>query len=113
MPAHGARSSSTAAPLRLDLTVSPEHASMTKPITFDVHVDDLKGHAVNDARVSGTLTMKLMDMGATQLTFEPKGSGNYQASVKGLDMSGPWDLTVSATHGGDNVKQSFDVTVGD
>ena len=101
------------APLRLTLKVSPDHPSMTKPITFDVHVENPQGQAVSDAQVTGALSMKLMDMGVTQLTFTPKGDGNYEASAKGMDMSGPWSLVVSASQGSASVEQSFDVTVGD
>jgi nitrogen fixation protein FixH len=86
---------------------------MTKPIVFDVHVENPQGQPVNDAQVTGSLSMKLMDMGATPLTFTPKGDGDYEALVKDADMSGPWSLVVKASQGRANVEQSFDVTVGD
>lgn len=97
----------------LALTVSPLHPSMTKPITFQVHVTGPDGQAVNDAEVNGALTMKLMDMGATPLKFAPKGNGDYETSVKSLDMSGPWSLTVNARQSGRSAKQSFDVNIFD
>lgn len=99
--------------MHLALKVSPDHPSMTKPITFQVHVTDAGSQAVNDAQVSGALTMKLMDMGTTELKFTPKGNGDYEASVKSLDMSGPWSLAVTTQRGSDTGKQSFDVNVFD
>ncbi len=86
---------------------------MNKPMMFQVHVTGVDGQPVSDAEVNGALTMKLMDMGATQLTFAPKGNGEYEASVKSLDMSGPWSMAVNAKHGGATAKQSFDVNIFD
>ena len=86
---------------------------MNKPVTFQVHVTDVNGQPVNDAEVNGALTMKLMDMGATQLKFAPKGNGDYEASVKSLDMSGPWSMSVNAKRGGATGKQNFDVNIFD
>ena len=86
---------------------------MTKSITFTVHAADPKGQPVNDANVAGDLTMKLMDMGTTKLTFTPKGNGDYEAQMKGVDMSGPWALAVDAKQGSTDVKQTFDVNVFD
>jgi nitrogen fixation protein FixH len=103
----------SAGSLHVALKVSPDHPSMVKPITFQVHVTDGGGQAVNDAQVNGALTMKLMDMGATQLKFTPKGNGDYEAAVKSLDMSGPWSLAVTAQKGRDTARQSFDVNVFD
>jgi|HubBroStandDraft_5_1064220.scaffolds.fasta_scaffold28675_4 hypothetical protein len=106
-------SGSSSGTLQLQLTVSPEHPSMTKPITFQVHLADAQGQPVNDAQVNGALTMKIMDMGTTQLKFEPKGNGSYEASSKSLDMSGPWSLAVDARQGGTESKQVFDVNIFD
>ena len=86
---------------------------MTKPITFKVHVTAANGQRVSDAEVNGALTMKIMDMGTTQLKFTPKGSGDYEASSKSLDMSGPWALVITAKQGGTTAKQSFDVNISD
>jgi hypothetical protein len=108
-----ATSADNTGPLRLILKISPDHPSMTKPITFSLHITDEQGQPVSDAQVNGGLTMKLMDMGVTKLTFVPKGNGDYEASVKGLDMSGPWNLAVDATQGGKHVKKDLDVTVFD
>ena len=66
----------------MELKISPDHPSMTKPITFTIHLADERGQPVNDAQVSGALTMKVMDMGTTQLKFSPKGNGDYEASMK-------------------------------
>jgi nitrogen fixation protein FixH len=100
-------------PWRLNLKISPDRPSMTKPVTFMLHIADNRGRPVNDARVSGGLTMKLMDMGVTQVSFVAKGNGDYEASMKSLDMSGPWGLAIEATQGSTNVKKNYDVTVFD
>ncbi len=86
---------------------------MSKPVTFQVHVTGADGQPVNDAEVNGALTMKLMDMGATQLKFAPKGNGDYEASVKSVDMSGPWSMAVDAKRGDATAKQNFDVNIFD
>jgi YtkA-like protein len=99
--------------LRLTLVVSPEHPRMTKPITLHVRLADAKGRPVSDAHVDGELTMKVMDMGVTKLTFTPKGNGDYEASVKSIDMSGPWKVDVTAKQGSAEKKQAFDVNVLD
>lgn len=86
---------------------------MTKAITFSLHIVDEQGQPVSDAQVKGSLTMKLMDMGETKLAFTPKGNGDYEASAKSLDMSGPYSLAVDATEGSKHVKKNLDVTVFD
>jgi nitrogen fixation protein FixH len=108
-----AASADSASPWRLELKISPDHPSMTKPITFEVHIADQRGQPVSDAQVSGALTMKVMDMGTTALKFSPKGNGDYAASIKGMDMSGPWNLAVDASQSNLHVKKNFDVTVFD
>ncbi len=86
---------------------------MAKPVTLLVHISDQHGQPVGNVQVSGALTMKEMDMGVTQLKFTPKANGDYEASTKGIDMSGPWSLTVHAAQGSTRVTKTFDVTVGD
>ena len=73
--------SDSASPWRMELKISPDHPSMTKPITFTIHLADERGQPVNDAQVSGALTMKVMDMGTTALKFSPKG----QWGLRGFD----------------------------
>jgi hypothetical protein len=99
MPACSRKTAGSAGALHLDLAVSPERPSMNKAMGFQVHVTGPDGQPVSDAEVNGALTMKLMDMGATQLKFAPKGNGGYEASVKSLDMSGPWSMAVNAKRG--------------
>ena len=86
---------------------------MAKPISFQLHVTDAQGQPVGAAQVTGALTMKVMDMGTTKLTFSPKGSGDYEASVKGLDMSGPWGLAVTVRQGNAAASQNFEISVFD
>ena len=106
---------STAAPssLQMTLKIAPDHPSMTKPMTFTLHITDDHGQPVNDATVNGALTMKLMDMGTTKVAFSPKGNGDYEASMKGVDMSGPWGLAIDVAQGTTHAKKDFDVTISD
>ncbi len=105
--------SDEASPWHMELKVAPEHPSMAKPMTFTVHITDEHAQPVNAAKVNAALTMKLMDMGTTQMKFTPKGNGDYEASLKDMDMSGPWNLTVDASQGAVHVKKSFEFTVYD
>lgn len=104
---------STAAPLQMTLKTVPDHPSMTKPMTFTLRLTDDHGQPVNDATVNGALTMKLMDMGTTKLAFSPKGNGDYETSVKGTDMSGPWNLAIDVAQGTAKAKKDFEVTISD
>jgi hypothetical protein len=107
------RSTDTPGTLQMTLKVAPDHPSMTKPMTFTLQIADDHGQPVNDATVNAALTMKLMDMGTTKLAFSPKGNGDYEASVKGVDMSGPWSLAIDVARGTRDVKKDFEVTVSD
>ena len=86
---------------------------MIKPVTFVLHISDEKGKPVSDAQVNGIITMKEMDMGKTEVKFAAKGNGDYEASVKSMDMSGGWNLAVEASVGGTQVKRNFDFKVFD
>jgi len=86
---------------------------MVKPITFTMHITDEHAQPVNAAEVNGALTMKEMDMGTTQVKFAPKGNGDYEASMKSMDMSGAWNLAVDASQGPVRTKKSFEFTVYD
>ncbi len=97
----------------MTLKIVPDHPSMTKPMTFTLHITYDHGQPVNDATVNGALTMKVMDMGTTKLAFSPKGNGDYEASVNGVDMSGPWNLAIDVAEGTTHVKKDFGVTVSD
>lgn len=100
-------------PLQMTLKIAPDHPSMTKPMTFTLHVTDDHGQPVNDATVNGALTMKVMDMGTTKLTFSSEGNGDYEASLKGVDMSGPWSLAIDVSQGSAHAKKDFEVTISD
>ncbi|HEY5174793.1 MAG TPA: FixH family protein [Terriglobales bacterium] len=100
-------------PWHMELKVSPEHPSMAKSMTFTLHITDEHAPPVNAAEVNGALTMKLMDMGTTQVKFTPKGNGDYEASMKSMDMSGAWNLSVDASQGPVHAKKSFEFTVYD
>ena len=81
--------------------------------TFAVHITDSAGKPVDNAQVSGSLNMTLMDMGKTAVKFESKGNGDYEATVPSFDMSGPWELTVDAAQGAFHARTVFQVTVFD
>ena len=102
-----------ASPWHMDLKVSPDHPRMVKPMTFTLHIADDHAQPVNAAKVNGALTMKLMDMGTTQVKFVSKGNGDYEAAMKSMDMSGPWNLAVDASQGPVHAKKSFEFTVYD
>ncbi len=107
--AHGPADSTS--PWRMQLKISPDHPSMTKPISFQLHLADQNGQPLNDAQVNGSLTMKVMDMGTTQLKFSPQGNGDYEASIKSIEMSGPWNLAVDVGSGAVHAQKNFDVNV--
>jgi hypothetical protein len=108
-----AAATNDAGPLRLELKISPEHPRMIKPTDFALHVTDPNGKPSDGLTVIGRLTMRAMNMGETQLTFAAKGDGNYTGSVKEMDMSGPWTLTVDASGKSGHVQKSFDFVVGE
>jgi hypothetical protein len=100
-------------PWKLQLNIRPDHPRMTKPITFIVHIDDALGHAVINAKVNGTLTMRSMEMEKTTLKFGVKGNGDYGAWVKDMDMSGQWNLAIDAVQGNTHMTKDFEVTVSE
>jgi hypothetical protein len=99
--------------LHIDLTISPNPPRMIKPITFTLHITGANGQPISDAEVAGTVTMRSMDMGKTDLKFTSKGNGDYEASTKEMDMSGEWNLAVDAAQGAAHTKKSFNFAVGD
>ena len=98
---------------KLELKVAPDHPRMVKPATFSVHITDSAGKPVDNAQVSGSLNMVLMDMGKTAVKFESRGNGDYEGTVPSFDMSGPWQLTVDAAQGAIHARTVFQVTVLD
>jgi hypothetical protein len=100
-------------PWKMDLKLSPEKPSMNEPMSFLVHIVDEGGQPVSGANVDGALTMKLMDMGVVHVKFAAKGNGEYEGSLKSLDMSGPWTIAVDASAGETHVKKAFDVVIYD
>jgi nitrogen fixation protein FixH len=100
-------------PWKMDLNLSPPKPSMNKQMSFILHIVDKRGQPVTGAKVDGALTMKLMDMGIVQMKFAPKGNGDYEGTLKSLDMSGPWTIAVDASSGDTHVKKNFDVIIYD
>ncbi len=97
----------------LSLKTVPDHPRMVRTTVFTLHIADNRGMPIQNAHVSGVLNMTLMDMGATEAKFEPAGHGDYETSVKGFDMSGPWELSVDATQGTVRRHQVFQLAVVD
>jgi len=86
---------------------------MVRPATFAVHITDSAGRPVENAQVTGSLNMTLMDMGTTTVKFVSKGNGDYEATMPSFDMSGPWELTIEALQGAVRARRVFPVTVFD
>jgi nitrogen fixation protein FixH len=97
----------------VELRISPDRPRMVRPLALTLHITDEHAQPVTGAEVNGALTMKDMDMGTAQVKFEPKGNGDYEALMKGMDMSGPWNLAVDASQGTVHAKKSFEFTVYD
>ena len=106
-------SDDTAAGWTLVLTVAPEHPRMVRPATFTLHMTDSAGKPVENAQVTGSLNMTLMDMGKTALKFQSKGNGVYEVTVPSFDMSGPWEIAVEAVQNNIHAHKVFPVTVFD
>jgi hypothetical protein len=73
---------------KLDLKVAPDHPRMVRRATLAVRITDGLGKPAENAQVTGSLNMALQDMGETGVKFEPKGNGDYEATVPSFDMSG-------------------------
>jgi nitrogen fixation protein FixH len=101
------------AQLLISLGTDPARPRMVGPTTFRVHVTDEVQNPVSDAQVTAALTMKLMDMPPVKLTFEPKGNGYYEATVRKIEMSGPWGVVVEAKQGSIDSKEDFDLMVNE
>jgi nitrogen fixation protein FixH len=97
----------------LALSVVPDRPRMVRPATFTVHVTDAAGMPVENALVVGSMNMTLMDMGKTELKFESTAHGEYKATVKSFDMSGPWELAVEASRAPDRSGKKFAFVVGE
>jgi hypothetical protein len=101
------------AQLLMTLGTDPISPRMVGPTTFRVHVTDETQNPISDAHVTATLKMKLMDMPPVALTLDPKGNGYYEATVKSIEMSGPWDVVVEAKQGSIDSKEDFDLMVNE
>ena len=97
--------------LKLTLAFSPQPPRMSRPTTLRVHVTNSTSDPVTDAVVTGTMTMKLMDMPPVQLAFSSVGNGFYETTVSNIDMSGPWGVVLVAKQAGTKTSEDFDVTV--
>jgi len=69
---------------------------MVRPATFTLRITDSAGKPVENAQVTGSLNMTLMDMGKTAVKFQSEGNGVYEVTVSSFDMSGPWEIAIDA-----------------
>ncbi len=99
-------------PWQATLTTNPEKPQMNKPVVFRLLMTDQQGKPVTGAQVQGSLVMALMDMGKNEFPFADKGSGAYEGTGK-MDMSGPWELVVTAKAGGTEGQKTFPITVAE
>jgi nitrogen fixation protein FixH len=106
-------SDDTTAGWTLVLTVAPDHPRMVRPATFTLNLTDNSGKPVENAQVTGSLNMTLMDMGETAVKFQSKGNGVYEVTVPSLDMSGPWEIAIDAVQNRMYAHKVFRVTVFD
>lgn len=100
------------APWNMVLKTQPEKPQMNKDVTFLLTLTDPQGKPVAGAQVSGSLVMALMDMGKNEFTFADKGNGAYEGTGK-VDMSGPWEVVVTATVGSVEGRKTFPISVGE
>jgi nitrogen fixation protein FixH len=112
-PSSAATTDASPSGWKLDLKVTPDRPRMVRPATFAVHITDSLGKPVENAQLTGSLNMTLMDMGKTAVKFGPKGKGDYEAIVPSFDMSGPWELIVDAAQGTLRARKVFPITVFD
>jgi nitrogen fixation protein FixH len=99
-------------PLQMAVTTAPSQLRMDKSFTVRVHLLDPAGAPVTGAKVAGTLSMKEMNHGNSHFDFTEKGHGVYEGISK-VEMSGEWNLKLSAEHGADRLEQDVPLTVGD
>ena len=97
----------------LVLTVAPDHPRMVRPATFTLNITDSAGRPVENATVTGSLNMTLMDMGKTAVKFPSKGNGVYEVTVPSFDMSGPWEIAIDAVQNRIHAHKVFPVTIFD
>jgi nitrogen fixation protein FixH len=98
--------------LRLSVTTAPVQPRMDKSFTVKVQLLDPTGGPVTGAKIGGALSMKTMDHGNTSFEFTEKGHGVYEGISK-VEMSGEWNLKLSAEHGADRLEQDIPLVIGD
>jgi nitrogen fixation protein FixH len=86
---------------------------MVRPATFTLRITDSAGKPVENAQVTGSLNMTLMDMGKTAVKFQSEGNGVYEVTVSSFDMSGPWEIAIDAVQNRMHAHKVFPVTVFD
>jgi nitrogen fixation protein FixH len=97
----------------LVLRVAPDHPRMVRPATFTLHVTDGAGKPVENAQVTGSLNMTLMDMGKTAVKFQSRENGVYEVTVPSFDMSGPWEIAIDVVQDRMHAHKIFPVAVFD
>lgn len=72
-----------------------------------VHVQDKDKAAVDNAKVSVTLSMPKHGHTKKPINLKSNGEGEYAAQVQGLQMPGGWNALVEVNVDGDAVHQAF------
>jgi nitrogen fixation protein FixH len=98
--------------IRISVATAPAEPRMDKPFTVRVQLLNPEGGPVTGAKIAGVLSMKAMDHGKTDFEFTEKGHGVYEGISK-VEMSGHWNLKLSAEHGADRMEQDVPLSVGD
>jgi hypothetical protein len=102
--------SQTAGLLQMDLTTEPPKPLMNQNVKLRLKVADPGGKPVNDATVTASLTMPLMDMGKNEVKLQGIGNGQYEGTAK-FTMAGPWNVVVTASSEGKSVQQTIPLAV--
>ena len=85
---------------------------MDKSFTVRAHLLNAEGGPVTGAKLVGVLNMKAMDHGSLQFEFTEKGNGVYEGISK-VEMSGDWNLKLTAEQDQNRLEQDFPLAVGD
>jgi hypothetical protein len=96
-PATNAGSSQSKQVGDLSVTLLMQPAKVDQANTITLTIKDRNGNPVNNAQVSMTINMEIMDMGTTQATLKGDGTAYTTTFDKGatFSMTGSWNIDVS------------------
>jgi hypothetical protein len=93
-PTTGGSAPSASAPVKITAIVASTPKAGDNPLT--ISITDAQGKPVTGAKITTTVAMTSMDMGATHPAVTEKGAGHY-ATVANFSMVGPWQVKVKIT----------------